>query len=387
MSQIYWVVVLYAGIWIVCRTNGIGGERLPTGSTVALTLLFALGAIHLFLRTALTVRRGGYGSEHFSRISWLHTAIDLALVAATVRVTGGIDSGIWSLFFVIVVAESVLEPIREARWVRIGVCVALAAATVPIPLRGGAWVLELLTRVLCLVAVSIVAQRLRENADREKNEIASLRAEMGLLEERSNLSREIHDGVGNALAASVLRLEVSARVLAKQGADGEVPTLLREEAQTLRDAMNEVRDWTFFNKPWSASSGGESAGIGERLVAEVERLSRRTNLPMAVHGADALNDLRGGAARLAVLRIVQEALTNAAKYATGATEASVTVSRDGDGLLLTVRDDGAGFDAANAPAGVGMASMRERAAGLGGSLQVESRSGQGTTVSVILPLT
>ncbi|MBC7808487.1 MAG: sensor histidine kinase [Akkermansiaceae bacterium] len=386
VSQIYWVVVLYSGVWIVCRANGLGGDALPTGSTIALTVLFGVGAIHLFLRSALTVRRGGYGSEHFSRISWLHTAIDLALVAATVRVTGGIESGIWPLFFVISVAESVLEPIREARWVRIGVCVALVAATVPFPLRSGTWVLELLTRLMFLVAVSTVAQRLRQNADREKNEIASLRAEMGLLEERSNLSREVHDGVGNALAASVLRLEVTARVLAKQsGADGETPVLLREEAQALRDAMNEVRDWTFFNKPWSAS-GDEPAGIGMRLEAEVERLSRRTNLPMRVRGADALDDLRSGTARLAVLRIVQEALTNAAKYATGATEALVTIERDGDRLLLTVRDDGEGFDTATASAGIGMTSMRERATGLGGSLDVESTPGQGTTVSVRLPL-
>jgi signal transduction histidine kinase len=379
-------VVLYSGVWIVCRSNGLGGDPLPTGSSITLTILFAVGAIHLFLRSALAIQRGGYGSEHVSRISWLHTGIDLALVAATVRVTGGMNSGIWPLFFVIAVAESVLEPIREARWVRIGVCVALTAATMPLPLRSGAWIIELLTRLVFLVAVSIVAQRLRQNAEREKSELASLRAEMGLLEERSSLSREVHDGVGNALAASVLRLEVTARVLAKQrNGDSETPALLREEAQALRDAMNEVRDWTFFNKPWSASAD-EPVGIGERLLAEVERLSRRTNLPMYVRGADTLGSLRNGAARLAVLRIVQEALTNAAKYATGATEVVVTVERDsGEHLLVTVRDNGSGFDSASAPAGIGMTSMRERAVGLGGSLQVESAPMQGTTVSARLP--
>lgn len=379
--------MLYSGVWIVCRTNGLGGEALPTGSTIALTILFAVGAIHLYLRSALTVRRGGYGAGHVSHISWLHTGIDLALVAATVRVTGGMNSGIWPLFFVLAVAESVLDTIREARWVRMGVCIALVVATVPFPLVGGTWVLELITRLVFLVAVSTAAQRLRQNADREKSEIASLRAEMGLLEERSNLSREVHDGVGNALAASVLRLEVTARVLAKQSdANAETPALLREEAQALRDAMNGVRDWTFFKKPWSAS-GDEPSGVGERLVAEVERLSRRTNIPMHVHGADTLTHLRNGAARLAVLRIVQEALTNAAKYATGATEVTVTFERDGDRLLLIVQDNGAGFDAATAPAGVGMTSMRERAAGLGGSLTVESTPGEGTTVSARLPLT
>ncbi len=368
------------------RTYGIGGDPLPTHATVALTILFTVGTCHLFLRSALTVRRGGYGADGFRPISWVHTAIDLALVAATVRVTGGIDSGIWPLFFVIVVAESVLEPIREARWVRFGVGMALVAATIPIPLYGGRWVLDLVTRLVFLVGVSIVAQRLRQNADREKSELASLRAEMGLLEERSSLSREVHDSVGNALAATVLRLEVTARVLAKQAdPETDVPTLLREEAQSLRDAMNGVRDWTFFNKPWSAV-GDEPARVAEQLASDIERLSRRTNLPMTVSGAAVLTQLRNGASRLAVLRIVQEALTNTAKYATGATKAIVTLERDGEWLLLTIQDDGSGFDLGNTPTGVGMISMRERASGLGGTLSIESMLGEGTTVFARLPL-
>ncbi len=382
VSQIYWVVVLYSGVWIMLRANGIGGDALPTGATVPLTVLYALGAFHLYLRSVLTARRGGYGSEHINTISWLHTVVDLTLVAATVRVTGGINSGIWPLFFVIVVAESVLEPIHEARWVRLGVCLALIAATVPFPLRDGTWLLELLTRLIFLVAAGVVVQRLRQNADREKSEIASLRSEMALLEERSSLAREIHDGVGNALASAVLRLEVTARVVAKTaGADSETPTLLREEAQFLRDAMNGVRDWTFFNKPWAAGAGETAA----RLTGEVERLSRRTGLAMRVIGAEHLDALGSGTAQIAALRIAQEALINAAKYATGATEVAVTLTREGDRMRIEIRDDGAGFDPASAPVGIGLTSMRERVASLGGALTVASVPGTGTAVTAWLP--
>lgn len=388
VSQIYWGVVLFSGTWIVLRTYGIGGAPLPTGAAATLTGLFVLGTAHLALRSALTVRRGGYGIAHSQLLSWVHTVIDLSIVAATVRVTGGIESGIWPLFFVIVVAESVLEPIREARWVRIGVGFALIAATVPIPLTGGPWILELITRLVFLLAVSTVGQRLRQNSEREKAEIASLRAEMGLLAERSNLSREIHDGVGNALAASVLRLEVTARILDKKRNDGslDAPGLLREEAQALRDAMNGVRDWTFFNKPWSMT-GDNNNLPSERLAAEVERLSRRTNIPMGVEGAETMNLLRGATTQLAVFRIVQEALTNTAKYAEGATEAIVRLHTEDGRMILSITDNGAGFDTSLVTTGIGTSSMRERATGMGGSLNIESTPGKGTVVIATLPLT
>ena len=386
VSQIYWAVVLYSGIWIGLRASGIGGTPLPPVARWTLVMLFAIGTAHLFLRSTLTVRRGGYGMDHVSRMTWLHTAVDLLLVAAVVRVTGGAASGIWLLYVVIIVAESVLESAREARWVRFGVAASLFVAVVPVPLVGGAWILDYVTRLVFLMAASLVVQRLRINAEREKAEAASLRAEVALLEERSHLSREIHDGIGNALAAAVLRLEVTARIAAKtRPADTETPTLLQEEAQVLRGAMNDVRDWTFFNKPWSGAN--DEIGAGERLSVEVERLSRRTHTPMRVVGAEVLDGLRGGAVvRLAVLRIVQEALTNVAKYATGATEAVVTLEKGDAYLRLSVTDNGVGFDAANVSPGVGLSSMRERAAGLGGTFSVESVAGQGTAVTARLPL-
>lgn len=383
VALIYAFVVAFSGVWILLRSGGVGGAPFAPGSSVALTLLFTIGVAHVGLRTALTVRRGGYGGSHGSRFGWVHTAIDLMLVSATVRVTGGAASSIWLLFFVIVVAESVLEASASARWVRFGVAVALLAAMVPLPLTGGAWMMEWITRLVFLFAASMVAQRLRINAEREKSELAALRAEMSLLQERAALSREIHDGVGNALAASVLRLEVTARVMEKQVSNTETPTLLREEAQILRGAMNDVRDWTFFSKPWGADEQ-DAASIADRLVQQVERLSRRTNLAMRVIGAERLGNLQGGAARLAVLRIMQEALTNAAKYAR-ATEVLVIVEITSDALTVTVRDNGAGFDPSSTAPGVGMASMRERAAALGGTLTVESKPGAGTDVCVRLP--
>jgi signal transduction histidine kinase len=240
----------------------------------------------------------------------------------------------------------------------------------------------------------MITRRLRERQDEKNAELATLRAELALAGERTRLSREIHDGVGNALAAAVLRLEVAARMSEKQRPETGPVTLLREEAQALREAMNAVRDWTFFTRPWptapsggSPSSGSSSETFGQILEREAARLGQRTGLPVFVEGADALNDLPEPA-RVAALRITQEALTNAAKYAR-AEHASVSVRRDGSGICLTVRDDGQGFDpTGTAPTrpGIGLTGMRERAESLGGTLEVSAAPGAGVTVCARLPV-
>jgi signal transduction histidine kinase len=227
-----------------------------------------------------------------------------------------------------------------------------------------------------LLSVSSVVRRLRERSEQVSVELANLKSELGLAEQRSSLSREVHDGVGNSLAAAVLSLELAARVRQKADPSDESIAVLKDEAQALREAMQQVRDWTFFNRPWSTDVS---------LAAEAERLARRTGLPIVTTGADLLSGLPEPM-RLTVLRVAQEGLTNAAKHAQGATQATVTLTRDNRLLTLTLHDDGPGFDVAVQGTGIGLASMRERAEALGGDLQLESGGGAGTTIVLRLPL-
>ncbi|MDX1644956.1 MAG: ATP-binding protein, partial [Thermoanaerobaculia bacterium] len=93
---------------------------------------------------------------------------------------------------------------------------------------------------------------------------------------------------------------------------------------------------------------------------------------------------------LQLLRIIQEALSNVRKHS-GADEAAVTVRREGDRIVAAVRDDGVGFDpqlrrSSSGPR-FGLAIMRERAEGVGGTMQLVSSAGRGTVVAVELPLT
>ena len=116
-----------------------------------------------------------------------------------------------------------------------------------------------------------------------------------------------------------------------------------------------------------------------------EEFSRRTGLPCVLHVQDDSIDL-DETRSVVVFRIVQESLTNVARYAR-ASRVDIDLRHRGDELSVAVRDDGAGFDVALARTkkSFGLLGMRERATVLGGRLEIHSAIGQGTTVSVVIP--
>jgi signal transduction histidine kinase len=125
--------------------------------------------------------------------------------------------------------------------------------------------------------------------------------------------------------------------------------------------------------------------LPEAVRAYCEQFSASSGIPVACDADDRVRDLSRGAA-LALFRIVQEALGNAAKHA-HANRISVRLTRSGDDVSLTVSDDGAGFDAnrLTASGGLGLVMMRERASQLNGTFEFESAPGRGTTIRVVVP--
>lgn len=382
-NRIYWYCLVGLFFWGTVRALGVDAS-VPPIRYGPFAVVMLLEGINLGGRILGQRWRARVGETPLSRqLSWVFVAADFLLIVAGVRLTGGLHSPIWVVTFVVVSGETVLEGMREAIITRTSACIALFLGTVPLPparLDLPAYALEMYVRMGFLLAVSSVIRRLRVGSDDAKAEVANLRGDLALAQERARLSREIHDGVGNSLAAAVLRLEMTARVREKsQGAPDETIDVLKEEAGALRDVMTGVRDWTFHNRPW----GTEGIPASDALQTEADRLARRTGLSVTVEGAKLLDALPE-AARIAALRIVQESLTNVAKHA-GATDARVRLATDGGSLHVTVSDDGAGFDTAGAGAGVGLSSMRERAVGIGGTLSVESAPDSGTTVTLSLP--
>jgi signal transduction histidine kinase len=195
-------------------------------------------------------------------------------------------------------------------------------------------------------------------------------------EERRRLRRDLHDGLGPALAGAALKVEAAENLLESDPA--AAATLLGDARTEIQAAVADVRRLVYALRPPALDELGlvgalreqaERIGVGERVHVEVDAPDRVDGLPAAVE--------------VAAYRIALEAMTNVERHA-DARSCVVRISTNGD-LELEIADDGHGL-ASDFRAGVGIASMRERAAELGGTCAVEQVDGRGTRVRARLPL-
>lgn len=205
--------------------------------------------------------------------------------------------------------------------------------------------------------------------------------QMGVIEERNRLAREIHDTLAQGLSAVALHLE-SADVLLETGVEAErvqqaVQQALKMTRANLEEARRSVLDL-------------RAAPLeGRPLTEALEELARDRSEPdgLEVHFTEA-----GGSRPLPVrietglYRIAQEALNNVVQHAQ-AEHAEVQLMSTPDEVRLVISDDGRGFDPETAPRGrFGLVGLSERARLLGATLRLETSPGEGTRVEVILPV-
>lgn len=186
--------------------------------------------------------------------------------------------------------------------------------------------------------------------------------------ERQRVSRELHDVLGHHLTALTLQLEV-----AKNLVEGEGLEPVTRAGELARGALSEVRQIV------SELRESEPLDLGaalERVTTSVPGLKVHLDAP----GAQAIGAPR---AALAVLRCVQEAVTNAARHS-GAANLWLAISVVEGKLTVAARDDGRGT--AKVAAGNGLNGLRERLGELGGELKLESAPGRGFTLTACLPL-
>jgi signal transduction histidine kinase len=228
--------------------------------------------------------------------------------------------------------------------------------------------------------VALQAERLRD----------LLRRTVRLQEdERRRIASDIHDAV-NPLITGALYQARALKLSTGNGTNGsshdEGSHEGEEELNTVSDllerAMSELHDVIFALRPPDLDDLGVVAAI-ERYVQQVNR----SGLPCVLEVIGEPERL-SPEARLGVYRIVQEALHNALRHA-HADEAIVRMEWLDDRIRVTIRDNGSGFDpeqAAN-PSSLGLLSMRERAAAIGGTLEIASKAGIGTAVILERTLT
>jgi signal transduction histidine kinase len=203
--------------------------------------------------------------------------------------------------------------------------------------------------------------------------------ELAVLEERERVARELHDAVSQTLFSMVYEARAASdRAVSEPGAATEALQRLEEQAAS---ALSEMRGLVYALRPKSLERDGLVATLADHVDALRRSHSVVIDLVLEADPQLSLDE------EVALLRIAQEALQNALKHAGGA-GATVTLRRTRAGTELAVRDDGEGFDIDQLPRTVrtmGLSTMRDRAAAIGASLDLDSAPGDGTEVRVFLP--
>ncbi|MCI0687722.1 MAG: GAF domain-containing sensor histidine kinase [Sporichthyaceae bacterium] len=204
--------------------------------------------------------------------------------------------------------------------------------------------------------------------------------ELTLVEERQRIAHELHDAVAQKLFSLRLTAQAAGALVSRDPA--RAATELAAVSRLAAEAQDELRQVVAELMPADLADHGL-----------VETLRRRVALLDRVHAA-AVTFQADGVRRLpaateeAILRVAQEALHNALRHG-GAASVTVRLLGRPGGVELEIIDDGLGFDPAavrtGGSSGLGLASMRERARSVGGSLRVRSRAGSGTTIHLEVP--
>ncbi|MDX1612857.1 MAG: GAF domain-containing sensor histidine kinase [Candidatus Promineifilaceae bacterium] len=220
---------------------------------------------------------------------------------------------------------------------------------------------------------SAVAHEVRLTADLERSR---RRLQAARQAERRRLQRDLHDGLGPKLATLTLYLDTAANALPQQ------PALANERLQLFKQqtqaVIADIRRLVHDLRPADL----DQLGLLPALRQFAAGYDHQPGLAIMIDGPESLPELPA-AVEVAAYRIALEAITNVIRHAE-ARHCEVRLQLDRE-LLLTVTDDGRGLSLAP-PQGVGLASMRERAAELGGECRIEPLTGGGTRVVARLPL-
>ncbi|HEY8394423.1 MAG TPA: sensor histidine kinase [Thermaerobacter sp.] len=207
-----------------------------------------------------------------------------------------------------------------------------------------------------------------------------------LEEERKRIARELHDHTSQVLTTLLIHLDLLGDRLRHE--DDEITAKLAFIRKLTSDTLEEIRRLTFDLRPTIL----DDLGLVPAVRWYVQNVLEPAGIVVELHAQGFEGRLRDEI-ETALFRIVQEALTNILKHSR-ATRAQVLLRREPGGVSAEVRDDGIGFDPRTVTPGVGpdpgrglgLFGMRERAALVGGRIDIHSRPGQGTRLRVWIPL-
>lgn len=216
-----------------------------------------------------------------------------------------------------------------------------------------------------------------ELANRQLSEYAARVEDLTIANERQRMARELHDTLSQGLAGLILQLEAADAHLMNNRNDKArtiVADAMKQARATLTDARHAIDDL----RKTSADD------LDSALHLEISRFTDATGIPCSFQ-ADQIPPL-ADTVQETIVRAVAEGLTNAAHHAQ-ARQVAVNVGVKDKNILVTIQDDGQGFDADAIPSGhYGLLGIRERVRLVNGTFEIQSESGKGTTLKVQMPL-
>ena len=350
-----------------------GGDDLGAGATRTAWLFacyLGFGACYWWLSRGL-----GQGSAR-----WPDRALLLLLTVLALAVSYFNGSGLGSIL--LMVAAGVIPWLLPAGS---GVVLLLLSQLAVLPIYYGVFRMPLFEALmqsllyagfsLFIYVTSLVARQQAQARDEQRRLNAELRATRALLaesarvNERTRISRELHDLLGHHLTALSLNLEVASHLTEGRAQEHvrQAHTLARLLLTDVREAVSQLRD---------ASGGIDLAAALRPLADHVPALDIELDVqsPLAVDDPERAH---------VMLRCTQEIITNAVRHAQ-ARRLRIRVWRQADALMLEASDDGQGAEAL--VPGNGLRGMRKRIVQCGGSLDIQTRPGAGFRLQLSLPL-
>lgn len=340
--------------------------------------------------------------------NWLYIAIQIGLILLITTLGNWRSASLMPYLVVAVRGHLIFR--RRGRWWVTGLVFGLATTSVIIPLAdvqriqselenipeftlvqlqtillvGGIFGILIGGLILAFVLM-LVNALLSERASRQQlttvhqqlRQYALRIEDQATLQERNRIAQEIHDAVGHNLTAQRIQLENA--LMFCQSDPHKTEAYLQTAQHLAATALAEIRH--------SVSTLRSDPLKGKPLITALQTLCREFQKQVSgefIYDLQMTNPVKGEVSA-AIYRLVQEAMTNVVKHSQ-ANQIKLWVKTDFDSLWLMIKDNGVGFDPAQNTAGFGLKSMQERAAAMGGTLQIVTAPGQGCQLSVKLPL-
>lgn len=373
-----WVIVGAAVLW------GVIGKLQDkfTLSWAQLGLLIGLALLSAAARTWVGVK----DPRVMYRLTLPLASFDLLLITLATRFTGGFESQVWLLYFALLTSEAVVMS-TPLLLIALGLT-AVGYVWASAPLVPELWN-DFGFRIAAISLVSWLIHQVYRSHTEYRTELAELREQYDLAQERERIAREFHDGLGHHLVSAIRGLESLQRRLKPQShADdtgardanaGLATSALQEQIDILRTALDETR------LTIQQLRSPETADMRSFIHQTAERVAQRLGAQLHCVCPDVMPEL-SPLQTLMLTRVMQEALSNVMKHAGRPQNLWVECAWREGWLELSVADDGDGFDPAFALEGMGLSNMRERIRALGGELTIQSAPGQGTTIRARVPI-